>query len=824
MKSPTRSFLRRPLWLDRPNARSFLDPRKSLPGQAGIWRAQDVRKTELDDVLERASGQPSSPLTADTLLDRATALRVKEYLRAREGSLLVRCLLPRARQVYLERFNRCLSMADLYPKDRETAKELWRLYIKLQLSSSGFLHAMSARAWDVLWASQSLRTPAEPKIVAHLVQLAEDMRRGGHQASFGQRLIHIETLFWKDNKERAIDEWERGYKTKAGRTEDSYRPEYLDLGVRMHAVAGNLLRARDLLATLFASHPDWNPRLILYVFDAYVALPDRPGRHKYAWSLYKRLQELLLDQMTLEDYERCYVGFLKAGSRSRAVEVFQDLLHHGHKVNATIVQSFSKLAHNPDQVNEAFLAGILSVSSAVQNKGYYADWINLLTRRGHADAAAQVVELMYERGVAPEDQHLNSLINAWIRIGTPELLQKAETLGLQMVVERISQVRRRTGESDLIKNGPQEGLKSPQKLFLRRTIPPASSHTFELLATIYIKQGNKKKLADLHLWQTQHARLPTTTAALNAEMAHFLRHGYLPDVWRVFKREVLRRPTQDLARTRPDTGTFMLLWEASRTKPRTLTRSHLYRLGDRTSFPPPTIILRHTLSWLSSLAAADCKPRNRRPATTNTKKLLTQISSSRLPTLIIRTFAAWTDITGALVALHALASPPLAIPPTQRAIHLIAQAVARAAVGRGRGTRTPRQRREVAASSALAHNLEQVLRALRALLERRLAAEKGGWNAAVAEEGEGEGEEQTENKKKKQKNEIFLDALAELVRAALIRQGVRPREVEGRIAGVKRAIGAEGLRVGDKDAWEVARELGVWVEEGEREAVDGVRR
>lgn len=800
MKPPSRSFLRRLPWLRRRRTRTSPRPWQDSPAIAETWRPQDVHKTELEDDLERETALPFPPASKSTLLDRATALRVKQFLRAREDSLHIRCLCSRDKQVYLYRFNRCLWKADADPKDRETAKELWKLYIKIQMNSSDFLRALSTRAWNILWATQSLRTPSEPKVIAHLNQLAEDMRKSGHNTTFDQRLIHIETLFGRGDREKAFEEWQRGYRTKAGRTKDSYRPQYLDLGIRMYSVAGDVDRARDLLVDLFASYPDWNPRLIMYVFDAYVAIPGRPGRHKKAWVLYKRLLHLLGDKMTLEDYERCYVGFLKADSRSRAMEVLHDMLHHapnlrdsyGYKVGPMILKGFKTLAgtvSDPDQINEAFLSGISSSSwSELQDPQFYAEWIKLLTRRGYADVAAQVVELMYEKGVAPQAQHLHPLMESWIR-GTPDLVQKAETLGLQMVVERISLVRRRDAVAE---NELQQRLEPRRKLFLRRSIPSAVTRTFELLAKIYLEQGDKKKLDDLHSWRTKYARLPTTTATLNAELSWFLQYGYLPDVWRIFRREVLRSGTRDLDATRPDIGTFVLLWEASRMKPRTLTRSNLYRLGGHTSFPPPAIILRHTLSWLSTHRITE-PPRAH-------AHLLARLARSRIPNRITATFCAWNDVVGALVALHVLLRSHRISPgPNAQSTHLVAKALARLAL---RGARTPRQRRAVDASATIQHNLDRVLRALRALLDRRLQPLR-----AAADRGERPALTDGE------KNDVFLDALSELVRAALVRQGVPPGEVEGRIAGVKRVIGVEALRIGDKDAWEVARSMGIEVRE-----------
>ncbi|KKY14631.1 putative pentatricopeptide repeat protein [Diplodia seriata] len=566
------------------------------------------------------------------------------------------------KQPYLDLFNLYLwrSLAD--PTHRKTAKALWRLYIKLQLISPKFLRALSSDAWDLLWRTQSLRTLAEPKVATHLTQLVEDMQATGRVVNFEQRLVYIETLFGQGAREAAIEKWQQGYRTESGsRTGDSYRSEYLELGVRIHAVAGDVTRAQELLADLFASHPVLNPRLILYVFDACLQAPDEGDKHaKQAWALYLHLKDLLGDSMAVKDFEKCYTGFLKAGYSGHAFAVFRDLMSaealrgsEGHKANASILKGYNDLAavlDSEDQLNEVFLTGLSSMPQIHQNKFFFGKWINKLIAAGDVDSA--------------------------VRSGDPSNIDKAENLALQMVVKRITTVRRRKG---LVTSPPRDlsaKLRPPPKLFLRRTLPPATSDTFGFLRQIYLQRNDRTKLESLCTCQVLHAELRTTTEVLNMQLSFYLQRGYLSDVWRTFKHEVLLRPSPKVKPTRPDIGTFALLWEASHFKQRTLGRSTPYDLrSPRTSFPPPTIILRHTLAWSrnddDAAAADDPKLRDR---------------------------------------------------------------------------------------------------------DRSL---------------------------------LLLEALSELTRAILLRQGEPPARIEAQIHGIKRSLGDDELPTGDRDAWEIARELGI---------------
>ncbi|GME22262.1 Pentatricopeptide repeat protein [Neofusicoccum parvum] len=733
---------------------------------------------------------------ASTLLERATALQVREFLRARENNLQIRCLCPRGKRHYLDKFNLYLWQARFDPKDHEIAKQLWKWYIRTQLVVPDFLRALSTKAWNILWRTQSLRTPAEPKTIVHLTRLVEDMRKAGYKASFEQRLVHIETMFGRGDRTEAILEWQEGYMTQKGRTQDSYRPEYLELGIHMYSAAGDSTRALELLLDLFAAYPEWNPKAILYVFDAHVR-SGLPAHVKLSWALYLYFQGLLGDKITLDDYERCYAGFLKAGYREHALAVFSDMMSspelrksEGSNASAKILQGLNDLSSavkSAEQLNEVFLGGLLSLPRKHQNDNFFDKWIKRLVGLDHLDAAAQVFELMFERGIQPRARSLNRLMAAWVRSGNPDNIQRAETLGLQMVVERIALVQRRNEGQDRTSDVLQERLKPRQKFFLRRTLPFANSDTFEILSRIYLTQGNKDKLLDLKTWQIKHAKLPTNTSAVNAEMAFYLQHGHLHDVWRTFERDIARKAKSQIATTRPDLGTFIRLWEASLIKPRHISQPAPSRFYSR-HFPPPAIILRHTLSWLSSLSLK-----------TTPAETLASLRRSRLPNLVAKTLTAWNDLPGALVAMHALYhASPTPLPPTQQTATVLARAIARL----GFRARTPRQRRDVNASTALRLNQEKVLHALRFIVERRLKQQQQQQQNGEEEKSADDGE--------KEKAQLLLDALSELVRAALVRRGVdAPEKVEARIEGVKRAARVPaGMPTGDKSAVEVAMEIG----------------
>ncbi|KAB2571323.1 hypothetical protein BFW01_g4333 [Lasiodiplodia theobromae] len=808
MRPPPRSFLRR---LPQPCKKKQAQPQR----QPWLAYGAALGKSDLEVRLEQEAGETLFPRTSASLLNRTKALQVKEFLSAPWNTLQVRFDCPPAKRPHLDDFNLHLWMSLADPTDRKTAKVLWRLYTKLHLTSPDFLRALSSKVWDILWRTQSLRTMAEPKVVAHLTQLAEHMQTAGHKATFEQRLVHIETLFGQGAREAALEKWDQGYQSG---TQDSCRPDYLELGVRMHAVAGNVMRAQELLVDLFASHPTLNPRLILYVFDAHLQKSSNGTSHvKQAWALYLHLQHLLGDDMAVKDYERCYAAFLRYGHREHALAVFRDMMAAdelrgpgGYKANASVLKGFNDLTavlHGADQLNQIFLSGLSSLPKTHQNKFFYAKWIDRLVSAGDVDAAAQVLELMFERDVQPRARHLNTLIRGWIQTRDPSNLQKAETLALQMVVQRINLVQRRNSPAQ---HRVSERLKPRQKLFLRRTLPPATSETFASLRQICLQRGDEQTLASIQTWQIVHAELSTTTGALNTQLSFYLQRGHLREVWRTFKRDVLSRPSQKIKPANPDIGTFALLWEASHFKQRTFGRSSPYQpRSSHTSFPPPSIILRHTLTWLSTLSA-------RNPSAH--ASTLAELSRSRIPNRIIATYTAWNDLTGALVALHVLRHNFRQPAPTQYATNLLARTLARLGFPSADiRSRTPARRRQLNTSAGLHYNLDKILRALHALLQRRFSASSSSapssqQNAETRRAGENVNKEKPEADDDPNRNNatILLNALSELTRAVLLRQGIPPAKIEARVGGLKRSLGVDpAMPTGDKTAWEVAKELGM---------------
>ncbi|OJD29462.1 pentatricopeptide repeat protein [Diplodia corticola] len=820
MRPATRSFLRRPPWLSKPKARKQAQP------QRRPWIAYEPPAAPREQEQEPGF-----------VLDRARAAQVNEFLRHPVNPLRVRFPCSRDKQPYLDLLNLYLWKGLADPTHRKTAKALWRLYIKFRLTTPKFLRALSSQAWDILWRTQSLRVFAEPKIAAHLTQLAEDMQGAGHVANFEQRLVHIETLFGQGSRQAAVEKWQQGYQTAAGRTGDSYRPEYLELGVRMHAVAGNVTFAQKLLVDLFSSHPMLNPRLILCVFDAHLQASGEGETHvKQAWALYLRLKDLLGDSMAVKDYERCYTGFLKAGYREHALAVFRHLMSagelrgpQGHKANATLLKGYNDLTSvldNADELNQIFLSSLSALPLNHQNKFFFGKWINRLISVGDVDAAAQVYELMFQRDVQPQARHLNALVKAWIETRDPTNIDKAENLALQMVVRRITLMRRRKG---LFTPPPPDitaKLRPPQKLFLRRTLPPATSDTFALLTQIYLQRNDESKLDNLHTWQVAHAELRTTPEALNMQLSFYLQRGYLSDVWRTLKRHVLRRPSRNVRATKPDMGTIALLWEASYFKQRTIGRRSPYDIRSRrTSFPPPTIILRHTLTWWRSSTRGPSSSSSSQPSSQPSPR---QDATSRIPNHIVATYAAWNDLAGCLVAMHVL-HRRLRSPVTQHTMTLLVRALARLGFPPADvRSRSPFRRRQLAASAGLHHNLDKVLQALRALLQRRLdaaaatttptttttatttTAQANTPTTTTTTAAHADANTTDTNPDPNDKSLLLLEALSELTRAVLLRQGLPPARIEARVQGVKRRLGVDPrLPTGDKDAWEVAEELGM---------------
>lgn len=275
------------------------------------------------------------------------------------------------------------------------------------------------------------------------------------------------------------------------------------------------------------------------------------------------------------------------------------------------------------------LAALLVLPKSYQNKFFYGSWIKKLIGNGEVDAAAAVVELMYERGVKPDARHLNGIIGAWLRDGSPSSKKKAEEMAWAMIQARIGFVQRR---SEMASVQTQHGSRIQEHkrkvpAFLLRRIPSATVETFSILLLYYTRRSNYEAAEHLISLMAGPAQVAPNSFVMNHTLYAALRKGDLQGVWNTYKAS---KPT-----VRPDLETFACLWDTAKVQYDKAKAAHA------ATFPSARMLYAEMSQWLSSLSARDLQKSR-------------DAFSRDLYDQIVRSFCLSSDLNGTLCALHGL--------------------------------------------------------------------------------------------------------------------------------------------------------------------------
>ncbi|KAJ9634576.1 hypothetical protein H2199_008859 [Coniosporium tulheliwenetii] len=228
-------------------------------------------------------------------------------------------------------------------------KQLWRCYARAKRRyPAAFLAALPEKLWTLLWTVQTAAGPENPLALAHAKALVDDMQSVGREPTTAQWLLALEGQFItgdQNAQKRAVGRWEEQYAAQRSRRdrstaeaagsesgatgemgEDSGRAEFLQLGLRMHALLGNVTRAEQIMDELWAMQPDRDPRGRMPVLRAWLRVGGEEGRRK-AWELYGLMRTVLEErgEMGENEFDTFFVAFGEAGAREEAMEILEDM-------------------------------------------------------------------------------------------------------------------------------------------------------------------------------------------------------------------------------------------------------------------------------------------------------------------------------------------------------------------------------------------------------------------------------------------------------------------------------------------------------------------
>ena len=670
---------------------------------------------------------------------------------------------PRHQRPLMKRMNKALTDACADAGAVKTQKELWRYYEKCKRNVPEFLNALSDTAWKLMWDTQSSLERTSQERLRHLKILVGDMIQIGRELTDAHQLMHLEAQFFSGEKEQSLERYEQLGDSAAGQ-----RPEYLDLGVRMYAALEQPDKAFALMEKLLHLHGGWNPRIMIHVIKAYAEQPDQSGLRR-AFSLYIQLREMLGKDMGMKDFDDVSLAFMSAGHKSFGLAIFRDMMlckpDQPNAVNKHYVQVYKQLQDSStslEEINSTSLEALTVMPRKFQNKYFYASWLKKLIGMKETEAAAQVIELMYEQGIKPDALHVNGLIGAWMRSGEKAQMEKVEQMAWSMVHERLDFAWRRRcakrGEEVPPKPSiyeTEDGVRLPK--FLQRRVPCATIETFSILLQHYLRRSMPR-----HARHVQNllslAEIPLTSYIVNHLMFADLRSHKYTRVWEKF---IWYRKS-----ITPDMESYRCLWECMK------VRINRLKDIDEGKFPSVRELFADMMRWFESLDER------------SSRKAVRHFTNDAYQE-IIRCFGLLKDGPGTLVAMHAIRSK-FGVLPDEETMRLLVLLVSRLYAGSLGTNATSRIHRSANSLQAI----ERAKEVLRKISERR-------------REETGEEEEDLFERDADQAGEENLNLLSEFVRVILVRIHGREK-VEGLIERAKDEMEVGDIGTGDLDATNMA--------------------
>lgn len=501
-----------------------------------------------------------------------------------------RNVFPREGQAYISRLNEALEKAAAAPSKHR--KELWKWYSLSRKTLSAAWGQVPASTWKLLWEEVSAESLENPDRMARIILLRSDMEAGNVPLKPEQTLLYLEALFVDGHHQDALARWESARPSLT--LVDSTATEYWALGIRMLAKSKQPARAQEaadvLLNDLKAIKES---RALIPLIRTWSEYSDKAAI-QIAWAIYVRFKFWMGTGMEMQDYDSIAGIFLASHRTDLALAVFRDMMLTGDPlvkkydslslyqrlVGMKSTKSLKSFQLNPEETSWISSDPLTVLPPTFRNKFFFGSWIKKLVGDGEIEWAAQVVELMSQRGIRPDATYLNGIIGAWFRTGTAENQEKGTAMSWKMIAARLEFVRHRSELSTYNFESPvRANLDQPAKdNFFRpssiKVSAQATLETFSVLIQHYQQLGQKDRVQEL-LSTIKAAEIKPNTAFLNnlLELGTAIHHR--PWVWSLYVRFVQQEHVV------PSQYTFALLWKSM--------KEHVDPLINRTKagFPTP---------------------------------------------------------------------------------------------------------------------------------------------------------------------------------------------------------------------------------------------
>jgi hypothetical protein len=658
-------------------------------------------------------------------------------------------------------------------------RPLWRAYKFAKYADDRSLSYLTRHHWDLLWKIQGMEAFGNDLRASHLEELYSDMVAAGIVPSKSQRTDYLECLFLNGKDEQALQEWETDDAEVEGLRAANSEPKHLELGVRLHAFAGNAARAQEIMGRLFEVSPNEDPKIMLHVLRAYTS-SDEGRHHAIAYRIFGEMKDRLGSSMTLKNYDACLIGFLEARNAIYALMVFGDMVRDSRlpttgsteHVEAVLERLHMLYRLGTDisiMTNIAF--GAIELLPESYHGHLFGDWMKQAVVQQEPMAAAKVLDMMLERGYTPDAFHFNMLLKALFRTGQSPNILKAENIGWQMIDQaRKAHKRELSRGSNAIQIDKKHSARHRENLDANPKIPAADVTTFALIMHHHAKRLQWEHV-DYLARQLKEASMPPNDTIMNVLIDNKIRQGAYAKAWSIYKQHTSQPMDEPGTRVFPNGASIRHLWVMLR-----------LALGDpatrdEPTLPSPRELLKETVQWWMLCRSRHDAERFRTGAAGSSHGAITP--------LILHCFSYTQDLPGALVAMHVLRHK-FDIFPREEHFEILQQHIA--------WTDLSGESEEVQAQHYRAKSYQRQLERAEKIYDiiSKQRFERSGFS-----------EERVAELTEEEIGDYALNLMSEFIRVVLKRQNP-PEVVEAMIEVAKLIIECPDLPTGDMDAFEVA--------------------
>ena len=604
---------------------------RSLPSEDRETALKALKDAEESGQLEKGDDQE---WVDEAELDRmveGTEDHVEKEEHETVASPRVTLRIPKLQMAYVNNFNAAIADAAKEEGGQAESLVLWKWYLRCQKHVLGFLSLIPEDVWPILWQSQEANVSRSK----NLATLANDMIALEVPLSGRQWITYIECLRDIGDMASAVSVWEKR-RDELGHDAE-FASSFWPLGVQLYAEIGRPRKAQDIAIHCLDHGSLVEPQTLVHVISAWARSQD-PNASQKAWTCYLLLRERLGEKIVPEDFEEVSNSLLRTGKADLALAVFKDMLLTQEYSSADSQAVYSKelegiidlqsKAVSEDAVNRISLAALTILPRSFQNRFFYGSWIKKLIGQDEIDAAASVMELMYERGINPDARHLNGIIGAWLRHGSSSAKEKAEKMAWSMIHARIAFVKKRQNDKVVpFKPLTEESRPEQVPIHLRRKVPSANIETFSILLLHYTRRSRDQVAEHLTATMVGPAMISPNSFIMNHWLYAALRVSNVQGVWD--KYVIL---TNDI---RPDLETFACLWDTGK------VQYDQSKAAYGPNFPSARKLYAEMKRWLDTLDP-------------NKLKRSKEVFTRDLYEQIIRCFCLSSDLKGTLCALRGL--------------------------------------------------------------------------------------------------------------------------------------------------------------------------